>query len=45
MSEFFTVPALWKRILEEIKRTTNLNRFILSLKKYYLKYILFKKDW
>ena len=33
----FNGPALWNKIPEEIKRTTNLNAFKHNLKKHYLK--------
>ena len=33
----FIGPALWNKVLEEIKRTTTLNAFKHNLKKYYLK--------
>ena len=34
---FFIGPALWNKVPEEIKRTTNLNAFKHNLKKHYLK--------
>ena len=33
----FIGPALWNRVREEIRRTTNLNAFKHNLKKHYLK--------
>ena len=33
----FIGPALWNKVPEEIKRTTNLNAFKHDLKKHYLK--------
>ena len=33
----FIGPALWKKVPEEIERTTNLNEFKHNLKKHYLK--------
>ena len=37
---FFIGPALWNKVSEEIKRTTNLNTFEHNFKKQYLKEIV-----
>ena len=44
----FIVLALWNKVPEEIKRTTNLNAFKHNLKKHYLKKLVsqtFKKKY